>query len=74
MNLDHFPSFIDEKGEQSTFVNSFDLAVIERDVIIRALKECSYNKSQAAKLLNLNWNALHRRLQKYNINIPENVF
>ncbi len=74
LNLDHFPSFYDEKEGQLTFVNSFDLAVIERDVIIRALKECSYNKSQAAKLLNLNWNALHRRLQKYNINIPENVF
>ena len=73
LNLDHFPSFHDEKEEQLTFVNSFDLAVIERDVIIRALKECNYNKAHAAKLLNLNWNALHRRLLKYNIDIPENV-
>lgn len=73
LNLDHFPSFLDEKEGQLTMVNSFDLALIERDVIIRALKECNYNKSQAAKLLNLNWNALHRRLQKYNINLPDKV-
>lgn len=74
LNLDHFPSFLDEKEEQLTLVNGFDLAVIERDVIIRALKECNYNKAHAAKLLNLNWNALHRRLQKYNINLHEIVF
>jgi DNA-binding NtrC family response regulator len=73
LTLDHFPSFIDEKQGELTLVNSFDLTLIERDVIIRALKECNYNKSQAAKLLNLNWNALHRRLLKYNINFPENV-
>ena len=73
LNLDHFPSFVSEKAGQSTLVNSFDLALIEREVIIRALEECNYNKSQAAKLLNLNWNALHRRLQKFNIELPENA-
>jgi len=73
LNLGHFPSFVSEKRERSTLVNSFDLALIEREVIIRALEECNYNKSQAAKLLNLNWNALHRRLQKFNIDLPENV-
>lgn len=71
LNLDHFPSFHNERDKLLTHVNSFDLALIERDVIIRALKECNYNKSQAAKLLNLNWNALHRRLHKYNISIPD---
>ena len=73
LNLDHFPSFRDDKNESRTLVNSFDLALIERDVIIRALKECNYNKSQAAKLLHLNWNALHRRLQKYKITIPNDT-
>ena len=73
LNLDHFPSFVSEKEGQSTRVNSFDLALIEREVIIQALEECNYNKSHAAKLLNLNWNALHRRLQKFNIELPENV-
>ena len=73
LNLDHFPSFVSEKEGQSTLVNSFDLALIEREVIIRALKECNYNKAQAAKLLNLNWNALHRRLQKFNIDLPEHA-
>ncbi|MRT94466.1 sigma-54 dependent transcriptional regulator [Ancylomarina sp. 16SWW S1-10-2] len=73
LNLDHFPSFNDNGNEPQTLVNSFDLALIERDVIVRALKECNYNKSQAAKLLHLNWNALHRRLHKFNIDIPEDL-
>ena len=71
LNLDHFPHFESEKEIQMPLAASFDLALIEREVIIRALKECDYNKSQAAKLLNLNWNALHRRLQKFNITFPE---
>ena len=73
LNLDHFPSFLSEKDEQLTLGGSFDLALIEREVIIQALKECDYNKTQAAKLLNLNWNALHRRLQKFNIILPEHA-
>ncbi|MCZ4695789.1 sigma-54-dependent Fis family transcriptional regulator [Ancylomarina euxinus] len=73
LNLDHFPSFVSEKEGQFSLVNSFDLALIEREVIIRALKECDYNKTQAAKLLNLSWNALYRRLQKFNIDLPEHA-
>jgi len=71
LNLDHFPSFVSERADERNFVNTYDLGLIEREVIIRALKECDYNKSQAAKLLNINWNALHRRLQKFKIELPE---
>ncbi|RXQ88124.1 sigma-54-dependent Fis family transcriptional regulator [Ancylomarina salipaludis] len=73
LNLDHFPSVIAEKDERVAVINSFDLGLIERDIIVRALIECDYNKTKAAKLLNLNWNALHRRLQKFKIVIPEGV-
>jgi len=73
LNLDHFPSVIAQKDEQVAIINSFDLGLIERDIIVRALKECGYNKTKASQLLNLNWNALHRRLQKFKIVIPEEV-
>jgi len=71
LNLDHFPSFVSESAQEGNIVHSFDLGLIEREVIIKALKECDYNKSKAAKLLNINWNALHRRLQKFGIELPE---
>ncbi len=73
LNLDHFPSFVSENSTTIGLPNSFDLNLIERELIIRALKECNYNKTQAAKLLNVNWNALHRRLQKYKIDLPEHA-
>jgi len=71
LNLEHFPSFVSESVQEGNFVHSYDLGLIEREIIIRALKECDYNKSKAAKLLNINWNALHRRLQKFDIELPE---
>lgn len=45
----------------------YDLREIERQTIIKALEATGYNKNEAAKLLNLEWNALYRRMQKYGI-------
>ncbi len=45
----------------------FDLQEIERQTILRALQKTQYNKNEAAKLLNLQWNALYRRMQKHGI-------
>lgn len=45
----------------------FNLDQLEKDTIVKALKKCNYNKSEAAKLLNLEWNALYRRIQKHRI-------
>lgn len=48
----------------------YDLKEIEKQAIIRALHKVNYNKAEAARLLNLEWNALYRRIQKYNIEFP----
>ena len=48
----------------------YDLKELEKLTIIKALEKVNYNKSEAAKLLNLEWNALYRRIQKYNIELP----
>jgi len=50
--------------------DNYDLMDIEKQTIIRALKKVNYNKAEAARLLNVEWNALYRRLQKYNIELP----
>jgi DNA-binding NtrC family response regulator len=48
----------------------FDLREVERNTIIKALETTGYNKNEAAKLLNIEWNALYRRMQKYEIEEP----
>jgi DNA-binding NtrC family response regulator len=53
-------------SEQVSF-DTFDLEEVEKQTIIRALERCSYNKTKAAKLLKVQWNALYRRMQKYGI-------
>ncbi|MEI7502638.1 MAG: sigma-54 dependent transcriptional regulator [Paludibacter sp.] len=56
------------KNNQSE-INTFDLEVIEKSTIMRALNKTNNNKSEAAKLLNIEWNSLHRRMQKYGIEL-----
>jgi transcriptional regulator with PAS, ATPase and Fis domain len=48
----------------------YDLREIEKRAIIKALQKVNYNKAEAARLLNLEWNALYRRIQKYDIELP----
>jgi DNA-binding NtrC family response regulator len=53
--------------EQTSETNTFNLEDIEKQTIIRALQKTNNNKAEASKLLNIEWNALYRRMQKYNI-------
>lgn len=50
--------------------NVYDLRELERQTILKALQRVDFNKSEAAKLLNLDWNALYRRMQKFDIELP----
>ena len=58
-----------EKPKENNVFNTFNLEEIEKNAIIGALKVANYNKTEAANLLNIEWNALHRRLTKYHIEI-----
>lgn len=49
--------------------DTLNLEEIERKAILKALDVANNNKSEAARLLNLEWNALYRRLQKFNITV-----
>ncbi|MFA7026120.1 MAG: sigma-54 dependent transcriptional regulator [Candidatus Cloacimonadaceae bacterium] len=44
-----------------------DLEILEKNAIIKALKQTKDNKTQAAKLLNISWQALERRIVKYGL-------
>ncbi len=50
-------------------VDTYNLEEIERRAILKALKAANYNKSEAARLLNIEWNALYRRMQKFNMSV-----
>jgi DNA-binding NtrC family response regulator len=49
----------------------YDLKELEKQTIIRVLHKVKFNKAEAARILNLEWNALYRRIQKYNIEFPK---
>lgn len=50
---------------------TFNLLEIERQTIERALIKVNYNKAEAARLLDIEWNALHRRIRKHKIRLPD---
>jgi DNA-binding NtrC family response regulator len=72
LNMSHFPNIKSDEIQIVSNGKVFDLELVEKNTIQRALVEVDYNKTKAAKLLNINWNALHRRLVKFNISVPEN--
>lgn len=49
--------------------DTFNLEEIEKQTILKALEASNNNKSEAARLLNIEWNALYRRMQKFNISV-----
>lgn len=57
------PTKIKQKG--------YDLKEIEKDMVVKALKDADWNKSKAARLLHIDRTALYNRIKKYGISIPE---
>ena len=55
-----------EKPKEGNFLYAGKtLEEIEKEAIAETLRYCNGNKTQAAKMLNIEWNALYRRIQKY---------
>ena len=62
-----------EKSIKNFFVSrkeNYTLDEIEKDAVEKALEKAKWNKSQAAKLLNIDRKALYNRIKKYNILMP----
>ncbi len=72
LSPEHFITF-DRDSDDIDFLDSariWDLEELEKKTILAALEKVNFNKSKAAKLLNLEWNALYRRIIKYGIELP----
>jgi two-component system response regulator HydG len=61
-----------ESLDNQPFQSEFDLKALqetnEREMIIKTLQEVKYNKSKAARLLNIDRKTLYLKIEKYNIN------
>ncbi|MFZ4741792.1 MAG: sigma-54-dependent transcriptional regulator [Bacteroidales bacterium] len=69
----HFTSLSLMKMQPVQISNNFDLKDLEKQTILKVLQKVNFNKAEAARLLNLEWNALYRRIQKYNIDLPSDI-
>jgi len=58
-----------KNSQSETGFNTLNLGEIEKQTILKALEISNNNKSEAARLLNIEWNALYRRIQKYGIKL-----
>jgi len=64
LNSGHIPQHSSITGSET-----FDLEELEKQTIIKALHKVNFNKAEAARLLNLEWNALYRRIRKFKIEL-----
>jgi len=72
----HFVPLISVNNSSNTYdsaADTYDLTELEKLTIIKALQKVNYNKAEAARLLNIEWNALYRRMQKFNIKLPGGI-
>jgi len=65
LNLDSSQNWVE--------ILDLDLSSNERKLILLALERCNGNRLQAAKLLNITWQTLDRRIKKYGIVIENNL-
>jgi len=77
LHINHFV-FLKNHLQSSLPINdgttpTFNLEQIERNTISLALQKSGYNKSKAARLLEISRQALDRKLKKWNIDIRKSV-
>lgn len=66
----HFIIYKTMKLSPSTVMDMaeiFDLELIEKETIVKAIKKANYNKSQAARLLKISFQSLDRRIKKFDL-------
>ena len=52
---------------------NYNLSEIEKNILFEALKKSGWNKTKAAKLLNIDRKALYNRIAKFNIIVPDST-
>jgi transcriptional regulator with PAS, ATPase and Fis domain len=67
ITVDHLSLPVDARTAGDDLPPSTDLTVVEREMIVRVLRDCKGNKTRAAKKLGLTRTQLYHRLAKYAI-------
>ena len=69
LSLHHFPSICHSAEDAVAYKKTeiFDLELMEKETIIRALKKTGGNKSKASKLLHISRQSLDRRIMKFKL-------
>ena len=71
LDEDLLPDELEDEGASTRAeAQNYNLSDIEKNVLIEALEKSNWNKSKAAKLLNIDRKALYNRIIKYNISVP----
>jgi transcriptional regulator with PAS, ATPase and Fis domain len=72
ININHLDRLsLEKRSDISPDEQVFDLEQVEKITIANALKKCEYNKSRAADLLNISWQALNRKIKQWEIKDSE---
>jgi len=64
----HLPRFLKEVSDEALPTS---LAETERLLILRVLKEVSWNKHEAARRLRVSRSTLYSKIQRYSLNRPQ---
>jgi DNA-binding NtrC family response regulator len=72
LNINHLDRLSFENEDAATQEEQiFDLGQVEKITIESALMKCDFNKSRAADLLNISWQALNRKIKQWEIKDSE---
>ena len=69
VQLDALPKEVLQPQEKETPVENFSKSEFEKDRIIKALKKTNFNKSKAAKLLQVTRKTLYNKINHYNLDL-----
>jgi DNA-binding NtrC family response regulator len=76
VRVEDLPFFISGKHQRKTFDVRTTMKKLqektEKDTILNCLKECGYNKVQAAKMLGIHRTLLYRKIKKHGILLQNN--
>ena len=70
LNINYFLFNRDKVSRNEEYQDDIlDIEMVEKQLILKALRQADNNKSKAAALLNISWQSLDRRLKKYGIKV-----
>lgn len=69
VSVETLPATITQNGTNTGGINEFSKSEYEKNQILRALKQTNFNKSKAAKLLQVTRKTLYNKINYYNLDL-----